>query len=195
MPAPLAVPFWQPGAACPAATGELWLAAVATPYTTQRDAARRAVRELLHMALGRRLACPPDAVALRSAPGEALRVEGRPDIGLSVSHEAGLSLAAIHWAGPVGIDLLALPEAPVWQDDLARLAGDYLGPAAAARLGALPADERRPGFAAAWTAHEARLKYLGIGLAEWQPALDRRLAACPVRPLALPAGYVGSVAA
>lgn len=192
--APLAVALWQPGGPLPETAGDLWLAAVGTPFDTRRDPARQAVRQLLREALGRRFGCPPDAVPLRSAPGRAPRVEGRPEIGLSISHEPGLSLAAIGWTGPVGVDLLALPAEPPWQDEIPALARDYLGPADAARLFALPAGERPRAFAAAWSAHEACLKCLGMALAEWSPARAEALATCATRTLALPAGYVGSLA-
>jgi hypothetical protein len=49
-------------------------------------------------------------------------------------------------------------------------------------------------FAERWVEHEARLKYLGLGLEEWQPALAQRLSACCVEQLVLPGGYIGAVA-
>lgn len=198
VPAGLPVARW-PGP-LPAPIPELLLYAVATPQTTQRDTARQRVRDALRRMLGELLGCPPAAVPLLDTAGQALRLSGAAaGIGLSVSHEPGLSLLAIHRHGPVGIDLLQLPANPLWEDEIPLLARDYLGPETTERLFARPLAERTAAFAAAWTAHEAALKYLGEGLREWTPEMrtpemQRRLAGCRVEALALPAGYVGSVA-
>jgi 4'-phosphopantetheinyl transferase len=196
-PAELPVAHWPgplPGAQ-PGPRPELLLYAVATPQTTDRGPARQLVRNALRQVLGDLLACPPTAVPLLEQAGQPLRLIGpAAGFGLSVSHEPGLSLFAIHRQGAIGIDLLQLSAAPSWQDEIPQLARDYLGPAAAAQLLDQPAGERASAFAATWTAHEAALKYLGEGLCEWSGALQRRLAGCRTQRLALPAGYVGCVA-
>ncbi|HJV93860.1 MAG TPA: 4'-phosphopantetheinyl transferase superfamily protein, partial [Azonexus sp.] len=113
------------------------------------------------------------------------------DVGISVSHEPGLSLAVIHRAGPVGIDLLRL-DSPL--PDLDQLARDYLGPATAAALAALPATQRQAAFAGAWCRLEAGLKCLGMALGEWTPETGRQLADCTFTDIAMPAGWVAAVA-
>lgn len=177
----------------PAPGVEIRLAALATPTTPRREQARRQCRERLRQMLAARLGSPPEGIALIGGAGAPPRVGGHPEIGLSISHENGLSLVAVNFSGAVGVDLLRLADVQA-ADELAALGRDYLGPAAAAALAALPDDERRPAFARAWTRHEARLKSTGRGLTEWHPALAAALAACPVWTLSLPNGHVGALA-
>lgn len=174
---------------------DLLVLALETPHTTNRGQARQRVRAVLAEVLGARLGCAPAEIRLLSVPGRPLLLDrDGVDIGLSVSHEPGLSLAAIHFGGPVGVDLLRVPQAPAWRDEIPLLARDYLGPAVARELAVLPPGERVGHFAACWAALEAGLKLLGRGLEEWHPAVQRALAACCCRPLLLPAGFVGSLA-
>lgn len=175
----------------PAPSAEkLLLVAVTTPATTKRDLARQQVRTVLRTLLAPRLGCCPAAVPLVTLPGQPPYVAGRPDLGLSISHEAGLSLLALHTAGAVGIDLLAVDDCPAWADEIDVLARDYLGQ----RLAGGNAAQRRQRFALAWTAHEAQLKCLGLPLAESTPAQQQALARCRVQPLTVAAGFVASVA-
>ena len=165
----------------------LLIVAVDTPDTPIRDRARLQVRQALRDLLG-------DEEIL-SLPGQAIRLarQGR-STGISVSHEAGLSLLAVNFAGPVGIDLMRPPESADWFEQIPALAGDYLGPQIVQKLAGLPAKAQIQHFAEIWTQHEACLKCLGLGLEEWQPALAQRLSACRVEPLVLPGAYVGAVA-
>lgn len=168
-------------------TQNLLIVTVDTPNTSIRDSARQRVRTVLREILGN--------VELISRPGQALRLlQQNSPIGISVSHEAGLSLLAINFSGPVGVDLMQLPEDLDWLTHIPALASDYLGPQSARQLAALAPEAQASSFAAAWTRHEARLKCLGLGLQEWQPALEEDLSNCRVQPLLLPAGYVGAVA-
>jgi len=166
---------------------ELLIVAVDTPDTPIRDSARRLVRAVLRQILGE--------VELISTPGQPIRL-ARPDsrLGISISHENGLSLLAIHRSGPVGIDLLNIAGAPDWQAEISTLAIDYLGPASARSIAGLSPSAQMAAFAQAWTAHEARLKCRGLALEEWSAALAAQLSPCCVQQLALPAGYVGAVA-
>jgi 4'-phosphopantetheinyl transferase len=170
----------------------LWVIAVTTPDTSQRDRARQLVRQALAKTLGGMLAVDERSLSLLSQPGQGIRLAPPwQDVGISVSHEPGLSLAAIHRAGPVGIDLMRVdPPLP----DLEALAHDYLGPATAAAIAALPATQRQPAFARAWCRLEAGLKCLGTPLSEWTPEIGRRLAGCAVTDIAMPAGWVAAVA-
>ena len=166
----------------PAPSADLLLAAVDTPKTANRTAARQLVREALRQLLAAHLAGP---VQLIEQPGQPLRLAPpHTGIGLSVSHEVGLSLLAIHFAGPVGIDLLALTQLSGNPEEITRLAHDYLG----------ESGHTATSLAMAWTRLEAALKCLGKPLQEWQAGQATALAACQTYELALPTGYVGSVA-
>lgn len=168
---------------------------LATPYDTNRDAARQFVRTALRETLAPRLGCTPAAVPLISIPGQPLRLAGlEGEIGLSVGHEAGLSLVAIHRNGAIGVDLLRVTGMPLVGDEVLRLAKDYLGAEAASRLDSLPEEARRQAFAEAWVGLEAGLKCLGEDLAEWSTERQVLLANCRIRELALPEGLVGAVA-
>jgi 4'-phosphopantetheinyl transferase len=166
---------------------DLLIVVVDTPDTPIRDTARRLVRGVLSEILG-------DA-ELVSAPGQPIRL-ARPDspIGISVSHENGLSLLAVRRSGPVGIDLLRTPDSPDWQDQIPNLTLDYLGPKIAEQIAGLPHEEQMAQFAQAWTEHEARLKCRGRALEEWSAAQEEELAPCRVQRLVLPTGYVGAMA-
>lgn len=186
----LAVPRWTGRPWSPACGQTLIVVAVDTPATPLREAARQQVRAVLREMLGALLACPAAAVPLVTRPGQPPYLAGRPDIGLSISHETSLSLVAIHLAGAVGIDLMQVASGPTDPAEIDRLAGDYLGLPIG---GATPA-LRQHAFAAAWTAHEAQLKCLGLALSEATPALWQGLAGCRSLPLRLADGWVGSVA-
>ncbi len=168
-------------------TQDLLIVAIETPHTPIRDTARRLVRTVLREILG--------DVELISTPGQAIRL-ARADspIGISVSHESGLSLLAVNFSGPVGIDLLRIQDDPDWASQIQALASDYLGPKVARQMTDQAAQGRMRSFAQAWAAHEARLKCQGLALAEWSSKLEASLAECCAQPLALPAGYVGSLA-
>ena len=178
------------------ATGQnLLIATVDTKKTLNRDAARRLVRSALCELLGRHLGSSAADIELVSTPGQPIRLnKAGTSIGLSVSHESDLSVLAIHLAGPIGIDLLRISAAPVWQADIPHLARDYLGAEIAEQLAARPLGEQGIGFAEAWTSLEARLKCLNKGLQEWHPTRQRELSRCACFHLKLPAGLVGTVA-
>jgi len=190
----LATHIWTgSGMPLPAQNGSPVIVAIPTPQTRLRGQARELVRKALRTMLGQLLDCAPEAVPLDIEPGRAprLRLSTAP-IHLSISHEAGLSLAAIRMGGRIGIDLMAPADAalPDWE----ALARDYLAPPMAATLNKLPAPQRQAAFASAWTFHEACLKCLELPLQEWTPALGSRLARCRTVELALPAPYIGAAA-
>lgn len=166
---------------------DLRIVTVNTPNTLIREVARQQVRQVLHELLG--------GEELVSLLGKPLRLARQGSTtGISVSHEAGLSLVAVNFAGPVGIDLMRVLENPEWREQIPDLARDYLGPEIAQKLASLSAEVQIHYFAEAWTQHEAQLKYLGLGLQEWQPTLAQRLSFCRVEQLILPDGYIGAVA-
>ncbi len=160
--------------------------------TSQRAQARQQVRQLLRQALADALGTTAQAVPLQDVQGQGLSLAPPLDnVGLSVAHEAGLSLCGVNFQGAIGLDILRLDAVPSDWDNLAR---DYLGPAQTQALHALPCGARSLGFAKAWAHHEAALKCLGLGLTEWCSNLAQQLQQCRIRSLVLPKGYVGSIA-
>ncbi|HPT48587.1 MAG TPA: 4'-phosphopantetheinyl transferase superfamily protein [Accumulibacter sp.] len=159
--------------------------AIPTPADARRETVRRIVRQTLAERLAELLDTNVEAIgSLGGPPGRAPCLAAPwSRVGLSLSHEPGLSLAAVRLHGPVGIDLFRLGTA---LPDLERLSRDYLGPATAAMLAAQPDAERQTAFAKAWTTHEARLKCLGLALDEWSPTLARHLARCRTASLTAP---------
>jgi 4'-phosphopantetheinyl transferase len=197
MPAPerLPVHFWL--GALPlrgdtiCAAPDVFIIAVRTDAGQQRARARLQIREAIRATLSQLLDIDADAITLPAAHGSAPQIMlARSDpypIGLSISHESALSLAAINLRGAIGVDLMQVQELDAgWE----AVAGDYLGPATAQALATTAVGQRASAFASAWTAREASLKCLGMALQECTPlALP-----CQSWPLALPAGYAGSVA-
>ena len=163
-----------------------------------RATARRTIRSALLAALAEASGLPAPSIRLCGAPGEApyaLLDDGRRSDGrrilLSISHDGDVSVAALRLDGGfVGIDLMRVADIQDWQ----AVAHDYLGPACAAALARVPAPARAAAFARAWSEREARLKCLGMPLAEWRAGDEARLATCACRPLMVPADYVGSLA-
>jgi len=179
-------------AGMPAEMHSLHLRCIETPETPLRASARQIVRAALRETLASLLPAGHESIAPISVPGQPVRLAPPWDgIGLSVSHEPGLSLFAINLDGPVGADLLRVAAIPADFDSVAR---DYLGPDAARALAGLASGQRRHAFAQAWTCFEARLKCRALALREWTPGLAERLAACSVAELTMPAGWVGAVA-
>ena len=146
-----------------------------------RDEAREAIRKAVCEVLG-------GAVEVVSTPGSAptVTVDGMASsIGLSISHDDGISVAALHRDGPVGVDVMKVQLPSDW----ARVAHDYLGMSVAVQLAALSVEARPLAFAQAWAEREAKFKLLGESLTEWSPLPDCRLLA-----LDLPPEFTGAVA-
>ena len=144
-----------------------------------RSAIVEAAAQWMHIAI--------DGIKVDSQPGHAPRLllAGR-EAGLAISHDDGISLAAIYLHGPVGIDVMRVQEI----DDWFALATDYLGPQVAQALVACPAGQRPLALAQAWTAREAGLKHAGLALAEW----DGEAPDCRLQAVAVPAGYTATLA-
>ncbi|MGK5081050.1 4'-phosphopantetheinyl transferase family protein [Janthinobacterium sp. HLX7-2] len=152
-----------------------------------RAEARALLRQAVRIAAAQWLNMDIDSIAMASTPGQAPRLllAGRA-AWLSFSHEAGLSLAAIHLHGPIGIDVMRVQDIADWQN----VARDYLGPQVAQELAACPAAQRPLQLAQAWTAREAALKCAGVQLAEWSGAAP----ACRLQALSVPAPCVAALA-
>lgn len=157
-----------------------------------RATARQTIRTALLAALAEALALPVARIHLGGEPGEApyARVDDGRHINLAISHDGEVSVAALRLDGAVGIDVMRVADVPDWH----AVAHGYLGPACAAALADVSAPARAAAFARAWSEREARLKCLGLALAEWRADLDAALAACRCLPLAVPDGYVAALA-
>lgn len=166
---------------------------LAAPDSPLRQTARVQLRGALSDTLGRLLERPAASIPFLNQLGLPLVLD-LPDtcIDLSLSHAEGLSVAALHRGGPVGVDVMrVLPDVlPDW----AAVARDYLGPPTCDQLAAVAPAQRAWAFAQAWTRWEAGLKCLGLALTEWTPGLAQRLALCRITPLDLPAPYCGALA-
>ena len=135
-----------------------------TRYLSPRDGARFAAsRAGLRRILGGYLGTDPAGLRFRTAPGGRPRLAGqhRSPVQFSLSRSAGVALLAVS-AGQVGADVEAIE------------ARDGLPDLAAARFGRAEADCVATGRCAGsplrsfyrhWTAREAWLKAVGIGLA------------------------------
>ncbi|KAB8050095.1 4'-phosphopantetheinyl transferase superfamily protein [Janthinobacterium rivuli] len=147
--------------------------------THLRQAVREAVAQWLKLSI--------ETISVESTPGQPPRLLlAGGAAGLSFSHDEGLSLAAVHLHGAVGIDVMRVQAIADWF----MLARDYLGPQVADALAACPADQRPLALAQAWTAREAALKCAGLQLTEWDGAAP----ACRLQALRLAAPYVATLA-
>ena len=196
-PAPV---WWSPGAGFAAApiwteVADSHVCLVGVAGQSERNAARQAIRQAVRAALPVLFGLKPGAVGMHAVSGQApyamvRTASGERRVALAFSHDEALSLAAIGLDGQVGIDVMRIVEIPDWQ----ALARDYLGPGVAQALAAHGPAERPAALARAWSEREARLKCLGLGIGEWQAGEDADLQACLALPLALPDGYIGTLA-
>lgn len=139
-------------------------------YLSPRDGARFAVsRTFLRCILGRYLGADPAALSFRTAPGGRPVLAGQQSfrglpgsrLQFSLSRSAGLAFLAVS-AGPVGADV----EAIAAREGLAELAAARFGPGEAACIaGGGCAGSPLNSFYRHWTAREAWLKAVGVGLA------------------------------
>lgn len=149
--------------------------------------ARLRIRAAVRAAAAQWLKMDIESISLESTPGAPPRLllAGRA-AGLSLTHDVGMSLAAIHLHGAVGIDVMRVQDIADW----ANLARDYLGPQVTQELAAC-ADALRPlRLAQAWTAHEAALKCVGRQLTEW----DGVVLNCHLQAVETPQNFVAMLA-
>ena len=152
-----------------------------------RAEARQRIRAAVREAAAQWLNLDIETISVESTPGQPPRLllAGRA-VGLSLTHDEGLSLAAIGLDGAVGIDVMRVQDIPDW----AELAREYLGPQVADALAVCPAEQRPLHLARAWTAREAALKCAGLQLMEWNGVASN----CRLQALHLPAPYVATLA-
>lgn len=159
----------------------------------QRQEARRLVREAIQEVLALLLNCAVSEINLFSQAGQTVKLlNENHSIGLSVSHDAGLSLVAINMHGPVGVDLMAIDSTPD-DKELRTLAIEYLGAEVAERIQNKPTEQHKEAFAMAWTEFEAGLKLKGEALAEWSAKRDEKLKKIGMSSLALGDKYIGAM--
>lgn len=159
---------------------------------------REAVRQQLHLAITELLmqafSCAVEQIRLIRIAGSRLQCFiATQEIFISVSHEPGLSLAAISQKQLPGIDLMAVKAMDDWQD----VAGIYFPPQKIAALQQAQDDERATLFAQYWTMMEARFKCAGIAMTEYDEHVQQQMASvlknsCSYA-LTLPAGYIGTL--
>ena len=166
----------------------LWAAdapAGSSPEAT-RTLARQHARAALRALLARELGCASETILLSDVRGRPPRAQGHEQIGLSISHDQGLSLLALCVGGAVGVDLVLIDHA-IDQREWLRAATLFLPSQEAAALDRPAAPEHSAvAFFHAWARHEARLKCLGQPLLEWSLALQARLAGLRTAAVVLP---------
>lgn len=120
-----------------------------------------ATRGALRMLLSHYLKVPPNSLAFRTGPhGKPELLDTPPRLRFNVSHTRALSLIAVAWDCEVGVDV-------EWIDP--RRQADVIARRCFARrdtvaLTALPEAERLAGFFRLWSAKEAAVKAVGLGL-------------------------------
>ena len=193
LPSPLTVYFWPESADDIPVNQSLIVIAVRTLPTTLRSQARKLIRMAITQVLADKLSCSYAEIKLISQSGQSVKVsQPRQNIGLSISHEPGLSLAAINMNGNVGVDLIDVKSIPN-DNETCKLALEYLGTQVAAYLSLLPSELQKHAFANAWTEFEARLKCQEKSLDEWTSLITLQLNTLTIRLLKLPESYIGTV--
>jgi 4'-phosphopantetheinyl transferase len=128
-------------------------------------ATRSALRELL----AKRLSIPPASVRLTVGRwGKPELVGTRTHLSFNVSHSGEHALIAISDSRVVGVDVERIDPDLKWRD----VANLVCTPQEQVRLNAEPASTQVISFFRCWTAKEALLKALGLGIAEGLSSLD-----------------------
>jgi 4'-phosphopantetheinyl transferase len=169
--------------------------AASASHEAHRAQIRMQLRVALTDVLSTFLECVPEDIDLTHTPGQAPKRNlclSMPEIqiGISISHEQGLSIAAIYLDDDVGADLVLIDTQIEWQ----AVAELYLGAQLSAEIAKIPALQQAAYFLLQWASFEARLKCCQHALTEWSPELERALNFCAVQELDLPRGYAGVLA-
>ncbi|QNK01617.1 4'-phosphopantetheinyl transferase family protein [Dyella telluris] len=154
------------------------------------------------VALGITLDADPAAVQLARSP------EGQPllpgsGLATSLSHSGTMVAIAIARGAAIGVDIEGLPSRVHLQD----IASVLCAPDEAAAMALLDGNARTRALLDLWTRKEALLKAFGVGLRVppasieadhgrliEPPAVAAETSACRVFPLAMPVGWLGSLA-
>jgi 4'-phosphopantetheinyl transferase len=176
--------------------GEVHVWRVELPTADGREAARRALREILAAYLGEEPGLPAPGAGEAVEPAASAIVVGErgkprlagspPPLSFNLSHSGGLALVAVAAGGAeVGVDIERLRP----RRDLVRLAARWLPEADAAAVAAADEVGREEVFYAAWTRHEARAKCTGAGLSGPPPGPE-----IVAQELEIDAGYAAALA-
>lgn len=165
-----------------------------------------ASRHALRVLLAERLEIPAADVRLVLGDHGKPRLRHPVPLQFNVSHSETFVAIALSMTRPVGIDLERVRKRP-------GLIPIALSPKEAARLRVLPTAVQAEALLQAWTAKEAHLKAVGTGVTRHLVDIEPRIATPEpgclepgndemsgvdgwgLKPLPLPAGYVGSVVA
>lgn len=129
-------------------------------------ASRAVLRDLLGRATGRDPETLRFAIGSYGKPKLECFPNGAPHFNLS--HSGSLAIYALCPDREVGVDVEIVDRGRATARDEVAIARRMLGAQVAARLAGLDADRRHREFLAAWVAHEARVKCLGVGIGEAQ---------------------------
>jgi 4'-phosphopantetheinyl transferase len=117
-------------------------------------------RTALRVVLGDALGLPPREVPLETGPLGKPRLAGEPSLWFNLAHCEGLGVIALTSAGAVGVDV----ESPARVREPRALSARFFAPAEAAVIARLPEAQAARAFVRCWTAKEAVLKAIGVGL-------------------------------
>ena len=164
------------------------------PPNLQRETARQQLHLAITELLMQAFSSAAEQIRLIRVAGSKLQcVVAAQEVFISVSHESGLSLAAISQKQQPGIDLMAVKAMDDWQD----IAGIYFSPQQIAALQQVQDGERATLFAQYWTMMEARFKCAGIAITEYDDHVQQQMASvlkdAQIYALALPVGYIGTL--
>lgn len=191
--APLTVYFWPDSVDNITVNQSVIVIAVRTLPETLRSQARDLIRTAITDVLAKKLNCACAEIKLISQLGKPLKLaHPRHSIGLSISHETGLSLAAINMNGMVGVDLIDINNIPN-NNEIFRLASEYLGTEVAEDISLLPSTHQKHAFAKAWTEFEANLKCQEKSLSEWAPSRILQLKPATTQSFDIPENYIGTL--
>lgn len=136
-------------------------------------------RTALRLVLGAALDVDPRTVPLATGSLGKPRLAGRGDLSFNLSHCEGTAAIALTTDGEIGVDIECA--ARVYEQHL--IASRFFDASEAETIACLPRGLAEQAFLRCWTAKEAVLKALGVGLT--QPLRDVVVDADPRRPLQL----------
>ena len=172
----------------------LFVFGIDTDIEMHRNEVRKKVRNISRVIIGGILDCNLDEIELLVMPGQPVRLSnGHDSVGLSISHEIGMSLLAVNLRGAVGVDLILLDEDFDLASDYALVSIDYLGMEKFNFIENQPDEHKNLLFSCAWTEMEAALKCQELNLCEWNESLAAAKEKCLNIKLDLHCGMVGSV--
>jgi 4'-phosphopantetheinyl transferase len=192
-----AVHLWR----VPLAGDDAALLAVLSADERQRAAAfqfeqhrRRYIvgRARLREILGRYVGEAAASIRFQYGPHRKPSLAAHPDVHFNFSGSDHLGLVAVRGSGPVGIDVESLAR----DVDHVGIAASYFSPVEADAIRAASGTERAERFFARWTAREAALKALGVGLSGLRTASasEQLFAGLQIRHFSPAPGFLAALA-